>query len=115
MDGEVELVLAPDVDELLTTRATPSVRLLPRYDPWVLGPGTSDPHVVPSELRSAVSRGADLLVADGVVAGTWSLAEGTVTVKHARAVAQRSGADDDLLVAEVARLGTLVGRALHLA
>ncbi|NCT90276.1 winged helix DNA-binding domain-containing protein [Cellulomonas sp. APG4] len=115
VDGEVELVLAADVDELIATRATPSVRLLPRYDPWVLGPGTADPHVVPTELRSAVSRGADLIVVDGIVAGTWSLAGDTVTVEDARPVAQRPGAVDDPLATEVARLGTFVGRTLHRA
>jgi hypothetical protein len=57
------------------------VRLLPAFDPWVMGPGTADSHVVPPAQRAEVSRGANLVVSGGVVSGTWSAAKGgAVTV-----------------------------------
>lgn len=107
VDGEPRLVLRADLDELAVTAATPTVRLLPRYDQWVLGPGTADQRVVPAELRPAVSRGADLVVVGGVVAGTWSrTADGVATSWAAGAARPPQAAVD----AEVARLG--LARAL---
>ena len=56
-------------------RPTTAVRLLPGYDQWVLGPGTADAHVVPPARRSLVSRQANLVIAGGVVSGTWSVTD----------------------------------------
>ena len=72
IDGEDLFVLADDVDELTSTPVSPTVRLLPAADPWVMGPGTADPHVVPPAHRQLVTRGANLVLAGGVVAGTWT-------------------------------------------
>ena len=47
IEGDAGYVMADDVDALAATPATTSVRLLPAYDQWVLGPGTADVHVVP--------------------------------------------------------------------
>jgi hypothetical protein len=81
VEGLPLLVMADDVDGLAATRADVTVRLLPGYDQWVLGPGTADPHVVPSAHRAEVSRGANLVVSSGVVAGTWAAAKrGGLTV-----------------------------------
>ena len=73
-------MLAEDVDELLGTEPTDAVRLLPAYDQWVLGPGTADATIVPPAQRALVSRGANLVVAGGVVAGTWSVRDDHLTV-----------------------------------
>ncbi|GEK19865.1 DNA glycosylase AlkZ-like family protein [Cellulomonas xylanilytica] len=73
VDGTASLVLAEDVDELVGTEPTGVVRLLPAYDQWVLGPGTADPTIVPPAQRAAVSRGANVVIAGGVVVGTWSV------------------------------------------
>jgi hypothetical protein len=86
------------------------VRLLPKYDQWVLGPGTADVHVVPTAVRSDVSRGANVVVVGGVVAGTWSLA-GDAVVTSWSADAEVPANDD--LDREVARLAEIVGRPLH--
>ena len=43
--GEDRVVSAEDADALTSTMGSPTVRLLPAADPWVMGPGTADPHV----------------------------------------------------------------------
>ena len=114
--GERRYVLAEDLDELLSTKPTKAVRLLPGFDQYVLGPGTDDPHVLPAARRRAVSQQsgwiAPIVVAGGVVRGTWKIAADNVQVawfSEAGAV-PRSG-----LRAEVERLSTILGRDLGLA
>ena len=72
VEGETAYVLRGDADELAGSRASTAVRLLPGHDQWVIGPGTKDPHVVPPRHRDPVTRKADLVVAGGVVSGTWA-------------------------------------------
>lgn len=112
VDAEPRLVLREDLDELAATPPTSAVRLLPKYDQWVLGPGTADVHVVPTAVRSDVSRGANVVVVGGVVAGTWSLT-GDAVVTSWSADAQMPANDD--LGTEVARLAGILGRPLHQA
>lgn len=78
--GEPAFVLDEDVDELMAARPTNAVRLLPGHDPWVIGPGTKDAHVVPPARRTPVTRKANLVVAGGVVRGTWLAKAGDVEV-----------------------------------
>jgi hypothetical protein len=73
IEGDEALLLREDLDALRASRVSSAVRLLPGRDPWVMGPGTDDPHVVPSARREPVSRSANLVVARGVVAGTWTM------------------------------------------
>lgn len=73
LDGDRVLALREDLDALRAAVASTAVRLLPGRDPWVTAPGTSDPRIVPPARREAVSRSASLVVARGVVAGTWTL------------------------------------------
>ena len=80
IDGERVLVLREDLDGLRASRASNAVRLLPGRDPWVMGPGTDDPRVVPPARRGLVSRAANLVVARGVVAGTWAIRDDRVRV-----------------------------------
>ena len=110
IEGEERLALAEDVDALVASRPSTAVRLLPRYDQWVLGPGTADPAVVPPALRSDVSRGSHIAVVGGVVAGTWTLAGERVTVSWAPGAARPGPVD---LGAEVDRLGALLERPLE--
>ena len=58
---------------------SPTVRLLPAADPWVMGPSPANPHVVPLAHRQPVTRGANLVLATGVVAGTWTRTAGTLS------------------------------------
>lgn len=77
VDGEHAYVLAEDLDQLASTVNSATVRLLPGFDQYVLGPGTADGHVVPADRRNAVSRRggwiSPVVVSGGVVSGTWRL------------------------------------------
>ncbi|WP_315096236.1 DNA glycosylase AlkZ-like family protein [uncultured Cellulomonas sp.] len=112
VDGEPAVVLHEDLAELVSTAPATSVRLLPRYDQWVLGPGTADPHVVPPAERALVSRGANLAVVGGVVRGTWSLSRDEVDVTW---FAGTDAVARDDVAAQVERLATVAGRPLRLS
>jgi hypothetical protein len=109
--GEDLLVCADDIDDLTSTIAAPTIRLLPAADPWVMGPGTADTHVVPAAHRQAVTRGANLVLADGLVAGTWTRKAGTLTVAW---LAGADPPDQELLREEATRLAAVIGTELEL-
>jgi hypothetical protein len=114
VDGDREYVLAEHVDELASTRPSTAVRLLPGFDQYVLGPGTADGRVVPTARRTAVSRQAGwispVVVAGGVVSGTWELDGDRVRIGWFREAGRvpRSAVET-----EVARLSSIVGRELR--
>ena len=110
MDGQERMVLREDVDALLAAAPAPSVRFLPGHDQWVMGPGTKETAVVPAAHRTAVTRKANPVLADGVVRGFWTLARDRVVVDRDDA----GLLPDDALAAEAARLATVLGRALDL-
>src|SRR4029078_6015245 len=56
LGGEPSFTLAEDLDDLVATKPSRTVRLLGGFDQWVLGPGTDDPHVIEPARRSDVSR-----------------------------------------------------------
>ena len=116
VDGERAFVLAEDLEDLVSTRPTRAVRLLPGFDQYVLGPGTGDGHVVPRARRGAVSKQSGWIsptvVSGGVVCGTWELDRTDVRVAwfpEAGKVPWRA------LDAEVARLSAILGRDLLVA
>ena len=111
IDGEKFLVCADDVDDLTATVVSPIVRLLPAADPWVMGPGTADPHVVPPAHRQPVTRGANLVLTGGVVAGTWTRKAGTLAVAW---LEEADPPELDLLREEAARLAAILGTELDL-
>lgn len=116
VDGERAYVLAADLDELTAARASPAVRLLPGFDQYVLGPGTEDGHVIPPARRSAVSRAAGwiapVVVAGGVVSGTWQLDGGQVRVAWFRDCGR---VPRTALRAEVERVSAILERDLDLS
>lgn len=81
VDGTTAYVVGEDLEPLLGTASAATVRLLPGHDQWVMGPGTQDAHVVPTELRDLVTRKSNLVVAGGVVSGTWSRRGSDVEVR----------------------------------
>ena len=111
VEGEHLLVFADDVNSLTSTTATPTVRLLPAADPWVMGPGTADPHVVPPAHRQLVTRGANLVLQAGVVAGTWTRRADTLSIVWLR---EGDLPDHDLLLEEATRLGGVLGSEFEL-
>jgi hypothetical protein len=109
VEGETAYVLSEDVDELMAARPANAVRLLPGHDQWVMGPSTKDEHVVPHAHRTPVTRKANLVVAGGVVSGTWSATRHEVTVTW---FAERTKPPREALDQEVAKLATILDRPL---
>ena len=76
VEGEPLCLRAEDVDDVARTKPSRTVRLLPGFDQYVLGPGTADGHVLPAAWRDLVSRAAGwispVVVVGGRVAGTWA-------------------------------------------
>jgi hypothetical protein len=112
IDGDEALVLHEDLDELRASRASSAVRLLPGRDPWVMGPGTDDPHVVPPARREPVSRSANLVVARGVVAGTWTIRDELLRVTW---FAESGRVPRGALREECAQLSSFLDRPLGLS
>ena len=114
VDGVRAHVLAEDLDELVASAPVTTVRLLPGFDQYVLGPGTADGRVVPSPRRAAVSRQSGwispVVVVGGVVGGTWELDGDQVRVAW---FGEAGRPPRTALRAEVARLSTILGRALE--
>ncbi len=111
IEGDDVLVLTDDLDRLRATPASTAVRLLPGRDPWVMAPGTADAHVVRPARRELVSRSANLVVARGVLAGTWTLRGARLDVawfEESGRVARQA------LDAEATRLSAFLGRPLEL-
>jgi hypothetical protein len=113
VDGERAYALEEDIDDLASARPTSAVRLLPGFDQYVLGPGTADGRVVPSPRRAAVSKQSGwispVVVAGGVVCGTWELDGDQVRVawfREAGRLPRRA------LETEVARLSSILDRGL---
>ena len=80
VDGKAAYALSVDLDEMDAIEASEAVRLLPGFDPWVMGPGTADSRIVAPERRALATRGANLAIQGGVVAGTWRVKNHVVTV-----------------------------------
>jgi hypothetical protein len=115
VDGTACLVPTEYLDDLAAAARTKTVRLLPGFDQWVLGPGTDDERIIPRARRSAVSRTAGwiapVVVVGGVVRGTWDLDGDRVEVDWW----QESGSmPRAALQAETNRLGRILGRKLGL-
>ena len=73
--------------------------------------GTADSHVVPPANRQPVTRGANLVVASGVVVGTWTQRAGVLTVVR---FGEADPPDPDLLTEEVSRVAAVLGTDLDL-
>jgi Winged helix DNA-binding domain len=84
VDGERRYARTRDVDDLLGQGDADGLRLLGPFDPYVLGPGTNDPDLVPPAHRRAVSRAAGwiarVVLDAGRVVGTWTVEDDRLTV-----------------------------------
>jgi hypothetical protein len=114
IEGRTAWLLAEHLDELAATRPTSAVRLLAGFDQYVLGPGTADEHVVPTARRSTVSRQSGWIspavLVDGVVRGTWELADDVVRVTW---FGEAGRPPRTKLGAEVERLAGILDRPLR--
>jgi len=110
VEGTELVARADDVEDLAATTGSDVVRLLPAFDQFVLGPGTTDLHLVPAQHRADVSRAGGWIspvvaTCHGVV-GTWTADGGGVAVTlFDDAPAPDGGALD----AEIARIRALLG------
>jgi hypothetical protein len=113
VEGARRLLLAEHVDELAATRAITTVRLLPGFDQYVLGPGTGDATVIPPGRRAAVSRQAGwispIVVSGGVVSGTWEQDGDRLRVAWFR---EAGRVPRKAIAAEIARLAAILDRGL---
>ena len=107
IEGKIAYALRDDVDELVATSPSGAVRLLPGHDQWVIGPGTKDEHVVPPARRTPVTRKANVVVAGGVVSGTWRATDDEVVVDWFDEAGRVPRA---ALAEEAKRLGAILGR-----
>ncbi|GID91400.1 winged helix DNA-binding domain-containing protein [Amorphoplanes digitatis] len=75
VDGVAAYARTEDVDDIAGAGPMTGVRLLPAFDQFVLGPGTTDEHIIAPHRRALVSRAAGwispVVVAGGRVAGVW--------------------------------------------
>jgi hypothetical protein len=75
IEGQRADLLTADIDRISSDTPEPSVRLLPNFDPYLLGHVNRD-HLFASEHRSRVSRTAGwisaVVLVDGRVVGTWT-------------------------------------------
>jgi hypothetical protein len=108
IEGDKAYVLREDLTPLMSMPETNAVRLLPAYDQWAMGPGTSDANVVPPKLRPLISRGANPVILGGRISGTWSVAEEMVTI----AWSDKRKAPKEQLAEEIERLSTILDRPL---
>lgn len=115
VEGQPMHVLAEHLDDLVASKPTTEVRLLPGFDQYVLGPGTGDGHVVPKARRAGVSKQSGwispVVLAGGVVSGTWQLDGNRVRIAWFREAGRRPRA---ALEGEVRRLSAILDRDLGL-
>lgn len=75
IDGQRADLLSADLDRMTSTKAGPSVRLLPSFDPYLMGHASRD-HLVAAQHRSRVSRTAGwisaVVLSEGRVVATWT-------------------------------------------
>jgi hypothetical protein len=110
VEGTTAYVVQEDVDSLSAARPSNAVRFLPGHDQWVMGPGTKDVHVTPQSRRDLVTRKANLVIAGGVVCGTWAQKGDELTVTWL----DERRRPEEAIEQEAARLARLLGRDLRL-
>jgi hypothetical protein len=84
VDGRKALMVTEHVEELAGIEPYKGTRLLGGFDQYLLGPGTNDEALLPTEHRSAVSRTSGwispIVVVDGRVVGVWTIADHELVV-----------------------------------
>ncbi|MFM2078203.1 MAG: hypothetical protein RJA49_2093 [Actinomycetota bacterium] len=110
VEGTVAHVASEDAEALLAAVPSEEVRLLSGHDQWVIGPGTRDAHVTPTELRDAMTRKANPVIHGGVVRGTW------VRREHELVVTWNAGQPptDSSIEREARRVSNTLGEDLQL-
>lgn len=111
VDGVDAYVLTTDLDQLMAAEPTDAVRLLPGFDPWIMGPGTADTRLLAPERRALATRGANLVIRGGVVCGSWRIRGRDLVVSW---FAEAGGAPASALDDEAQRLAGMRDQELNL-
>jgi Winged helix DNA-binding domain len=117
VEGEELYLNADDVDALAATKpaTAKTVRLLPGFDQYVLGPGTNAAAIIPPARRSEVSKTAGwispVVVAGGRVVGVWEAKAGELAV---RLFEESPPLPSEALDEQVIRIAALVDQELRL-
>jgi hypothetical protein len=109
VDGTNALIMREHLDDLTRSAPSEAIRLLPGHDQWVLGPGTADANVVPPQQRALITRGDNVVIAGGVVSGTWSRRDDRLAIGW---LSEAGGIPQAAVAEEVARLATILDRPL---
>lgn len=109
--GVTAYVLTEHLEAMSEAEPSRTVRLLPGFDPWLFGPGTADGRLVAPERRALATKGANLVIRGGVVAGTWRVHRDALTVTWFAEAGPAPVAD---LEHEAQRLGGMLAKALRL-
>jgi hypothetical protein len=84
VEGRPAYARTGDLDDIAAAEPIPSVRLLPAFDQFVLGPGTGNEEIIASGRRSLISKAggwiAPVVVSRGRVAGTWETGDTGIAV-----------------------------------
>ena len=116
VNGTACYIPSEHLDALAAAKPSATVRLLPGFDQWVLGPGTDEATIIPRARRSAVSKTAGwiapVVLFGGVVGGTWLLDGDGVEVEW---WPESGSPPKRALESEVKRLGRVLGRTMRIA
>ena len=112
VDGAARYLRTDDLEQVCSAEPSAAVRLLPGFDPWVFGPGTADAGIISVRRRPLASRGSNLVIAGGVVSGSWRLRTDELAVTW---FDEAGRVPESRLADEVRRLAALRGADLRLA
>lgn len=111
VDGVRSYARTADLDRLGAAEPSEAVRLVPAFDPWIMGPGTADARVLSPARRALASRGANLVLSGGVTCGIWRVHRRSVTLSWFE---ECGSAPVSALGDEVQRLAEIRGQELAL-
>ena len=119
VEGEPHWAMAEQVAEIASTAPSGAVRLLPAFDPYVIGSARDIPAILSPEYKARVHRPqgwlSPVLVADGRIEGVWSheRARGQLSLR-VEPFGEVAGAVRDGAEAEAERLAAFFGDELAL-
>ena len=112
VEGHASFAMSDDVEDLVAAGESHAVRLLPAHDQWIIGPGTADANIVPPLRRGLFSGHANIVIAGGVVSGTWTSSHDQLSVQWFK---EAGRPPDELISVEGERLAAILGRPLQLS
>ncbi len=110
VEGEKLFARREDVGDLVDAVPVNTIRLLPAFDQYVLGPGTSDIRIIAAHRRPFISKAAGwispVVVSSGKVVGTWHVTDDRVEIELFR---EHGDISAQALTPEVERLASVSG------